>query len=260
VLILIMPMDWHKKPLNKGERLASFDIDEFLLILNAMRMSKSGRKQPLGKYRVGDVMNDSVHLIVMCKAPVSGFVKTRLSPPYSADEAAAIYRAMAETVISRNSTMFSNTWIAADDTTHPFFKRFNLPIVDQGEGDLGNRMTRLTSKAFAEGAAAVLFVGTDSPHMPESRLTRAVEMLGSFDAVVGPVEDGGYDLITMNGAYTDLFREIQWSSGLVLDQTLQRANASGISIGQLDVSFDLDTAESLERAKPLWSPMLQARK
>jgi len=205
-------------------------------------------------------MNESVHLIVMCKAPVSGLVKTRLSPPYSADEAAAIHQAMAETVIGRNSTMFSNSWVATDNVTHPFFERFDLPLVDQGEGDLGDRMARLTSKAFAEGASAVLIVGTDSPHMPDSRLTRAVEMLGSFDAVVGPVEDGGYDLIAMNDAYTDLFCEIQWGSGSVLGQTLQRANKSAISLGQLDISFDLDTPEDLERAKPLWSPMLQVEK
>ena len=199
-------------------------------------------------------MNEYAHLIVMCKAPVSGFVKTRLSPPYSADEAAAIYQAMAETVIGRNSAVFSNIWIATDDVTHPFFRRFDLPLVDQGKGDLGDRMARLTSKAFEKGASAVLIVGTDSPHMPKSRLTRSVEMLGSFDVVIGPVEDGGYDLIAMNGAYTELFQEIEWSSGLVLGQTLERAKAAGISIGQLDVSFDLDTAESLERARPLWAP------
>ncbi|HKI60275.1 MAG TPA: DUF2064 domain-containing protein, partial [Mariprofundaceae bacterium] len=164
--------------------------------------------------------------------------------------------AMAETVIGRNSTMFSNIWIATDDVTHPFFERFDLPLVDQGAGNLGDRMTRLTIKAFAEGASAVLIVGTDSPHMPESRLTSAVEMLGSSDAVVGPVEDGGYDLIAMNGAYTELFREIQWSSGWVLDQTLLRGKAAGISIGQLDVGFDLDTAESLERARTIWAPTI----
>jgi len=198
-------------------------------------------------------MNENVHLIIMCKAPVLGAVKTRLSPPYTADEATEIYKAMAETVVERTSSFFSNGWIASDDVEHPFFMHFDWPVKAQGDGDLGDRMARLTSKAFAEGARAVLIVGTDSPHMPESRLSRAVEMLGSFDAVVGPVEDGGYDLIAMNGAYTELFREIQWSSGLVLDQTLERAKASGISIGQLDVSFDLDTAESLERARSLWA-------
>ena len=202
-------------------------------------------------------MNEHAHLIVMCKAPVSGCVKTRLSPPYSADEAAAIHQAMAEAVIGRNSTIISNSWIATDDVTHPFFERFDLPLVDQGDGDLGERMARLTRKAFSEGAKAVLIVGTDSPHMPESRLPRAVEMLGSFDVVIGPVEDGGYDLIAMNSAYTELFREIQWSSEVVLDQTLERAKAGGISIGELDISFDLDTAESLERAKSLWTSPIQ---
>lgn len=200
-----------------------------------------------------DNMSEMPCVIVMCKAPVAGRVKTRLTPPYSADEATAIYRAMAETVIRRTSGMFSNTWIASDDISHPFFEGFNLPLAEQGEGDLGDRMTRLMQQAFDDGADSVLFLGTDSPHMPESRLLEAVERLNNHDVVIGPVEDGGYDLIGMNRPCPELFENIPWSTEHVLQQTVQQAEAASISLTLLDMGYDLDGPESLRRAAPIWN-------
>lgn len=195
---------------------------------------------------------DGVHAIIMCKAPVAGRVKTRLSPPYSADESASIHRAMAKTVIERTSRIFPDSCIAADDVSHPFFGRFDLPLVEQGEGDLGERMSRLMTDAFNGGAEEVLFLGTDSPHMDQSRLIEAVRQLEGHEAVVGPVEDGGYDLIAMKSPCPELFADIAWGSQHVLQQTLQRAEAASISVALLDESFDLDTPESLQRAAGLW--------
>jgi len=196
---------------------------------------------------------DNITIIVMCKAPVAGRVKTRLTPPYSEDEACELHKAMAETVIGRASRMFPVTYIATDEVSHPFFEQFNLPLVEQGEGDLGERMNRLMLNAFSEGAKAVLFLGTDSPHMAESRLAEAVARLKEHDVVIGPVEDGGYDLIAMNRSCPELLEEIDWGTERVLTQTMQRAAATSISVALLDVSFDLDTPESLRRAAPLWS-------
>ncbi|MCF7821001.1 MAG: TIGR04282 family arsenosugar biosynthesis glycosyltransferase [Mariprofundaceae bacterium] len=202
---------------------------------------------------MNEVADNRLHVIIMCKAPVTGRVKTRLTPPYSADEAAAIYRAMAETVIKRTSGMFPDVRIASDDISHPFFRQFELNMIDQGEGDLGDRMTRLMQQAFNDGAGSVLFLGTDSPHMPESRLVEAAERLNDYDVVVGPVEDGGYDLIGMNRPCPELFENIPWSTELVLQQTVQQAEVASISLTLLDMGYDLDGPESLRRAAPIWN-------
>ena len=201
-------------------------------------------------------VNDAPHVFVMCKAPVAGRVKTRLMTLYSAGEACDIHRAMAETVIERAARLFFNVSIAADDISHPFFERFGLPVVEQGEGDLGARMSRLMRQAFDEGAGSVLFLGTDSPHMAESRLADVVARLGDHDVVIGPVADGGYDLIAMSKPAPELFEGIAWGSEHVLRQSLERAKGSGVSVALLDQSFDLDTPESLERVKALWQPPL----
>jgi len=178
---------------------------------------------------------------------VAGRVKTRLYTRYSADQAAEIYRQMATAVIERAAILFKHVWIAADDPAHPFFAAFGLPVRDQGEGDLGARMDRLMKQAFAEGAEAVLFVGSDSPHMPEARLFATAEALNDHDLVIGPVEDGGYDLIAMRSPWP-VFEDIAWSSGRVLAQTLAHIERLGLDCRQLDTGFDIDTPEDLERS------------
>jgi len=194
--------------------------------------------------------------IIMCKAPVTGRVKTRLTPPFTPEEAAQLHCSMAETVIKRASTLFSDTWIASDNISHPFFERFKLNRVDQEKGDLGDRMSRLMQWAFNDECHSVLFLGTDSPHMSDSRLKHAVALLNSFDLVIGPVEDGGYDLIAMKAPHTELFTGIQWSSEHVLQETVRQAEFLQLKTELLDMSFDLDTAESLRRAAPIWcSPL-----
>jgi len=193
----------------------------------------------------------NIQVIIMCKAPVAGAVKTRLMPHYSAQQAAAIHMAMATTVIKRAARLFDDVVIAADDCAHPFFADFGLPLQAQGEGDLGERMQHQMQLAFADGlnrSDAVLLLGTDSPHMPDNRLLTAAEWVGDSDVVIGPVEDGGYDLLAMRQAWP-IFDNVAWSSGQVLMQTLSNIHKLGLSERQLDVNFDVDFAEDVQRAK-----------
>lgn len=192
--------------------------------------------------------SDMVRLIVMCKAPVPGKVKTRLMDALSAEEAARLHQSMAETVIGRAKRLFRDVRIAADDPAHPFFARFDLPLIRQGEGSLGERMTRLMHRLFATDGRAVMFLGTDSPHMADARLLMASRWLQEVDVVVGPVEDGGYDLIGLTHDWP-VFDNVSWSTTEVLQQTLANCARLGLSSRLLDVGFDIDTAIDLARAR-----------
>lgn len=189
-----------------------------------------------------------MRLIIMCKAPVTGRVKTRLQPEFTAEEAAAIHRAMAATVIHRAARLFPHATIAADWPEHPFFQSFSLPVVPQGDGDLGARMGGLMQQHFAERHDPLIFIGTDSPHMADERLLQAAEAVRHHQVVLGPVEDGGYDLIALSGAYHALFEAIDWGSERVLQQSLHAICASALSYQLLAPAFDIDTAADLQRA------------
>lgn len=185
----------------------------------------------------------------MCKAPVPGQVKTRLFTAYTQEEAVEIHRAMATTVIQRVARMFPHAWLAVDDMLHPFFRSFALKVVAQGEGDLGERMTRLLSMAFRENMAGLLFLGTDSPHMPESRIDQAVLALSEAEVVLGPVEDGGYDLIALSGPFRAVFCDIDWGTDRVASQTVERATQSGLKTRLLETGFDVDVSGDMLRAR-----------
>lgn len=187
--------------------------------------------------------------VIMCKAPLAGKVKTRLSPALSPEDAARLYTAMAEMVILRCQRLFPNTWIAADDTSHPFFSRFAAPVIAQGGGDLGERMQRMVRRAVDCGADAVLLLGSDSPHMSDARLLAAQRALQSCDVVLGPVQDGGYDLLAMRGFWPELLDGVLWSTSDVLQQTLANTGHLGLSVRCLSTGFDLDTLQDVQRAR-----------
>ncbi len=199
-------------------------------------------------------MSDA-RVIILCKAPVPGAVKTRLMPAYTAAQAADLHAAMARAMARHASTLFADARVAADDVAHPFFASLGLRIVPQGEGDLGQRMARLSRAAFAEADAPLLLIGTDAPHMPSSRLLAAAASIAEHKVVIGPVEDGGYDLIACRGHYPELFAHVRWSSGQVLADTLARIDGLGLSHALLDISFDIDRPEDVDRALAAgWRP------
>ncbi|MDQ6982475.1 MAG: TIGR04282 family arsenosugar biosynthesis glycosyltransferase [Mariprofundus sp.] len=191
---------------------------------------------------------DDIRVIVMCKAPVPGAVKTRLMSRYSAAQAAQWHATMATTVIERAKRLFNDVVIAADDPKHDFFTGFGLPVTIQAEGDLGDRMNRQIGLAFADAASAVLLLGTDSPHMPESRLVAATHALEHADVVLGPVEDGGYDLVAMNRPLS-VFSGVVWSSDQVLHKTLENILHQGLTVEQLGIGFDVDFPDDIEKAR-----------
>jgi len=204
-----------------------------------------------------------IQIIIMCKAPVPGKVKTRLMSRYTADEAAALHSAMATTVIERAMRLFANVVIAADDPAHPFFGGFGTPVVNQGVGNLGARMQGQVNRILSDSvlgdsssgegsldgsAESVLLLGTDSPHMPNSRLMAAADALKHTDIVLGPVDDGGYDLVGMSRLLS-VFEGVAWSSEHVLSQTLANIHAQQLSVRQLEISFDVDFPADIKRAR-----------
>jgi len=197
----------------------------------------------------------ALQVVVMCKAPVVGRVKTRLiNSTIDAAQACALHKAMAEVVIRRAIHLFPGAvTIAADDPQHPFFHPFAQPMVAQGDGDLGCRMARVADAIIDQ--CSVLFLGTDSPHMDGCRLRQAAQLATSHDAVVGPVEDGGYDLILLNSRKSMvLLHAIDWGSSQVWQQTHSQAKQASLDLAALPIGFDVDCKQDLDRSQALgWS-------
>ncbi|MEX2673381.1 MAG: TIGR04283 family arsenosugar biosynthesis glycosyltransferase [Phycisphaeraceae bacterium] len=198
----------------------------------------------------------SDHLVVFARLPKHGRTKTRLIPGIGPEGAAAVHQAMtahtlkqADGLASKRVTLHPTVRITggtADEMAARFGPR---RYVDQGEGDLGDRMQRAVCEAFAEGAQRVVLIGTDCPELTPGLLGEAFEVLRDKDVVIGPAHDGGYYLIGLSRPAPALFEGITWGTESVMEQTLAIATEQGLSVGQLRWGGDVDRPEDL----PLWN-------
>ena len=138
------------------------------------------------------------HTVVMAKAPVPGFAKTRLQPALGAEGAAALAarllrHAVAEALQAGLGTV---ELCVTPDPQHPAFAALHatpgLQWCAQGEGDLGERMARAFSRVFATAGQPTLLIGTDAPDLDARMLRQAAQELEAADAVFVPALDGGY--------------------------------------------------------------------
>ena len=195
----------------------------------------------------------TVALAIMAKAPRVGDVKTRLCPPLSPRQAAALARCFLRDRIAQVRGLHGVQGVIAYTPEPEIFERLapDFTLVAQRDGDLGERMRALLAELIDTGYPAAIAVGTDTPTLPPAVLQRAVDVIasGDVDLVLGPAEDGGYYLIGVRADHPPLFAGVPWSTPAVLEITRDRAAAAGLSATLLSPWFDVDTGADLERLR-----------
>jgi uncharacterized protein len=196
-------------------------------------------------------------LAVMAKAPKAGHVKTRLSPPLDSGQAAALNIAFLRDTIAcleevaaaaKANTAISYT-PAGEEANFAGIVPAHVPLLPQrGEG-FGERLQYTAEDLFATGFSAVCLIDSDSPTVPPEAYVEAVQRLLTNEdcAVLGPSDDGGYYVIGMNASNPRLFDDISWSTAVVAEQTLQRAQEIDLPMYSLPTWFDVDDSRMLAR-------------
>jgi uncharacterized protein len=192
-------------------------------------------------------MSGPVPAYVFAKAPVEGHVKTRLQPAVGAEGAARLASALLEdTLESLLAAGRTAPCLAVDDPSA--FRGRGLPVVAQGEGDLGERMERVLGRALERSPAAIV-VGSDSPGLPAPLLEQALDALERFDAVVAPADDGGYTLLGLRRCPPGILKALPWSRPETLRATVSRLRARGLSVATTRRWFDVDIPADLARLR-----------
>ena len=188
-------------------------------------------------------------LAIFAKTPLPGRVKTRLTPPLSPRNAAALYRCMLLDTIARSSTLDIDIVIFYEGGRQFFLDAApGARLVHQHEGGLGTRLERAFGALSEMGYEARVVIGTDAPDLPLAYIDEAFRLMESgSDAVFGPAADGGYYLVALKGEYGELFRDVPWSTGQVLATSLERARTSSLSVSLLPPWYDVDSFEDLSR-------------
>ncbi len=197
-------------------------------------------------------MNRPGAVVVFAKVPRPGWVKTRMSPPFSADEAAELYGCMLEDVLEATAAAAARLGLQPILAAHPPSALAELVgrvppayrIVAQRGRDLSERMTRQVAEAAAGGASPVLIRGSDSPALGADVFRRVLEELETSDLVIAPDVDGGYNLVGLTRPVSGLF-DHPMSTSSVLDDTVACARELGLRTRVLDETFDLDSVDDL---------------
>ena len=188
-------------------------------------------------------------IIIFCKAPIPGTVKTRLLSVLSEEQASELHIKLATETINQaiKSQLCPVEIWSSPDTHHPFFQMFNIDLKKQKGNNLGERMHHALQTTLEQSSSAIL-IGTDSPSMTINDLDQAIDKLeqGS-DVVIAPAEDGGYTLIGMRNVCRSIFKNIDWGTSKVFDQTITEINKLDLRLNELTMQWDVDRPEDLQR-------------
>ena len=196
-------------------------------------------------------------LAVMTKAPQAGRVKTRLTPPLSPEEAAALnicfLRDTAEAILrtadgKRAKGIGVYTPVGAEPAYVGILPEEFTLVPQRGEA-FGERLSAATEDLLQLGFHTLCLIDYDSPTVPEKAFTEAVDHLAQEEdsIVLGPSDDGGYYLIGLKKLHCRLFEAIDWSTERVLEQTIEAARAIDVPVHLLPTWYDVDDRRTLSR-------------
>lgn len=194
-------------------------------------------------------------LAIMTKAPRAGQVKTRLTPPLSPEEAAALNICFLSDTAAAIAQVDDNargigcyTPVGAENEYHDILPPAFQLIAQRGE-HFGDRLIFAVADLLRVGFASVCLIDSDSPTVPPRAFAEAVRVLAAPNErlVIGPSEDGGYYLIGMKHPLRRIFEDITWSTERVLEQTLARAAELKLDVHRLPVWYDVDDRATLRR-------------
>jgi rSAM/selenodomain-associated transferase 1 len=185
-------------------------------------------------------------LLIFVKNPIAGKTKTRLAATVGDEKALKMYhqlmtwtRDQAVPLEEVDRYLFYSNWVEEEDGwPQAYFQK----LVQKGPG-LGERMQHGFEHAFQRGHQSVIIIGSDCPGVTTELLTEAYRKLQSNDVVIGPALDGGYYLLGLRQMEPSLFQDMAWSTESVLPDTIQRAQAAGLSVAQLTPLSDVDYLE-----------------
>lgn len=182
-----------------------------------------------------------VHVLVMAKAPVAGRVKTRLCPPCTPAEAAALAEAaLADTLDAVAACGAQRRVVALDGEPGPWLPS-GFEVVPQCAGGFDERLASAWEAAGGPGVQ----IGMDTPQATAALLDQALGHLDDTSAALGLAADGGWWAIALRRPDRRVFEGIPMSTPRTGSEQLARLRALDHEVAMLPTLVDLDVADDL---------------
>jgi len=186
-------------------------------------------------------------LIIFIRNPVLGKVKTRLAKNLGDEKALAVYHLLLRHTLDitlpipcEKFVYYSDEPDQQDIWNHRgYFKK------QQFGNDIGERMLLSFSELFEKGYKQVLIIGSDCYQLSTNIIEKAVSLLDSHSAVLGPASDGGYYLLGLKTLVPDLFSNKPWSSDQVAALSIADFKNHSLSYALLEELNDVDLMADL---------------
>ena len=174
-------------------------------------------------------------LLVIAKQPVPGQVKTRLVPPCTHEQAAALAEAaLADTLHTMLMVPASRRVLVLDGEPGPWLPS-GFDVVRQCSGPLDERL----AGAFAAVSGPALLIGMDTPQVTAGLLTVDWQ---AADAWFGPAADGGFWALGLRVPDPALLRGVPMSTPGTGAAQRARLVRAGLRVADLPQLCDVDTA------------------
>ena len=174
----------------------------------------------------------AAQIVVIAKEPVPGRVKTRLTPPFTPAQAAALAEAsLADTLAAVAEVSVARRVLALDGTPGRWLPP-GFDVIGQRGAGLDERIAWALTDAQASLAVPLVLIGMDTPQVTPALLAAAAEPLVSdtADATFGMAEDGGFWLLGLRKIDPDLVLGVPMSRPDTGSRQLARLERAGLRI------------------------------
>lgn len=162
-------------------------------------------------------------IILFCRVPRIGTVKSRLARDIGAAQALRFYRATLQATMRTADRLPQGEMVLCVTPDSAVFAR-DWPTgsrpMPQGSGDLGQRMARALAR-YRD--CDRILIGGDIPDMRPHHLRQALAVVRRNHVTFGPATDGGFWLVGLRRGIRspDLFRDVRWSHPETLTDSLR---------------------------------------
>jgi uncharacterized protein len=190
----------------------------------------------------------AAQVVVIAKEPVPGRVKTRLTPPFTPAEAAALAEAsLADTLATVAETTVARRVLALDGRPGRWLPP-GFDVIGQRGAGLDERIAWALCDARVTLPLPVVLIGMDTPQVTPELLAAAAEPLvaKTADATFGLAEDGGFWLLGLREVDPALILGVPMSRDDTGPRQLARLEQAGLRVQLLPALTDVDTVREAE--------------
>lgn len=194
-------------------------------------------------------------LIIFTRNPELGKCKTRLAASIGDKNALDVYKILIDhTVeITKDLPFDCHVYYSEAVAKNDAWDNAVYQKARQTGDHLGIRMRSAFETMFAAGYKKVAIIGSDLFDLTADDLINGIELLNTFEVVLGPAQDGGYYFLGLKEIIPQIFENKNWGTDSVYKDTL--ADLANKNVGQLPLRNDIDYFEDLKHI-PEFKPFI----